>query len=341
MTQWQWDLLDIAIIILESFLYYWYLSQKFECRWSGVNRWIITAVFPVTAYLLELFQRQTTTATFAVLFAVGSILACVLYRCTVLQSIIWNILYGFLLAMSESVSKKIFIFLIFYYLADGYFSYQARKRERLLIQMKNEKIISDYEALERNRQNVYRLYHDLKKHLNVIQMMDHRSEVEQYVTKCFESIEGLEGEFQTGSRYLDMFLYSEWKKAHERGIHAQFAVQAGSLERMELYDMIVILGNALENAREACEKRLEREEKACMQLKIVTMGGQVLIVVSNHYSGKIVRKDNAFVSGKENRELHGIGMKSMEDCVRAYEGDMNVSLRKEKFILEILLNVPE
>lgn len=341
MTQWQWALFDIAIVVLESFLFYWYVAQKFECRWSGMKRWVIMAVFPITAYVLKLFQVKSATVTAVVLFVVGSIVVLVLYRCTVLQSILWNSLYGILLLMCESMSKGIFVFLIFYYLADGYFSYQARKRDRLLVQMKNEKIISDYEALERSRQNVYKLYHDLKKHLSVIQMMDHKSEAEQYVAKCFESIQDMDGKFETGSRYLDMFLYSEWKKARELGIKAQFAVQAGSLEQIELYDMIVILGNALENAREACKKRLEKKETACMQLKTVRMGGQVLIVVSNQYSGKLVRKDNAFVSNKENRELHGIGMKSMEDCVRAYEGDMNVSLREEKFILEILLNVLE
>lgn len=230
-------------------------------------------------------------------------------------------------------------YIVFYYLLDGYFVYQEREKEILLIEMKNEKIISDYKLLESSQQKIYQVYHDLKKHLNIINMMNNKTEINEYLEKCFENIKEIDGRFQTGNQYIDMFLYSEWRKASELGIKAQFAVQGGSLEQIELHDIIVILGNALENACEACQKRLEKQEKAYMQLKIVKIENQVFIVISNNYSGKIDQEGGSFVTSKKDKGMHGIGMKSMRSSVEKYKGDMNVSLKNGKFTLKIMLNV--
>lgn len=246
----------------------------------------------------------------------------------------WHMLFLVFLGIAVLVS-----YIVFYYLLDGYFVYQEREKEILLIEMKNEKIISDYKLLESSQQKIYQVYHDLKKHLNIINMMNNKTEINEYLEKCFENIKEIDGRFQTGNQYIDMFLYSEWRKASELGIKVQFAVQGGSLEQIELHDIIVILGNALENACEACQKRLEKQEKAYMQLKIVKIENQVFIVISNNYSGKIDQEGGSFVTSKKDKGMHGIGMKSMRSSVEKYKGDMNVSLKNGKFTLKIMLNV--
>ena len=149
----------------------------------------------------------------------------------------------------------------------------------------------------------------------------------------------MEGKFQTGNRYIDMILYDEWRKAYEQGITVQFAVGEGSLEKIELQDIIIILGNALENAREACKKKIENDGKAHMQLKIMKMTNQVFVIISNSYVGEISRKDNVFITSKQDTTLHGIGMKSIRSSVEKYQGEMDVSIKENKFILKIMLIV--
>lgn len=436
MTEWQWAIVDIAVVVFESvFLYYWYFSEKFRFRFSGVKKWLLMAVFPFTTYLLNLLMDEPSVRMF-ILLIIGSIVVRILYQCTIFQSLIAHIIFMLLLVVSESVAMGFLIFvhgfggtsmflensflriqclllsklinvilivffikvlktekreytlkevlvlllqsfssilclimivefsyyqtedfswhmlflvflgiavlvsyIVFYYLIDGYFAYQEREKEILLIEMKNEKIISDYKLLENSQQKIYQVYHDLKKHLNIINMMNNKTEINEYLEKCFENIKEIDGRFQTGNQYIDMFLYSEWRKASELGIKVQFAVQGGSLEQIELHDIIVILGNALENACEACKKRLEKQEKAYMQLKIVKIDNQVFIVISNNYSGKIDQKGGIFVTSKKDKGMHGIGMKSMRSSVEKYKGDMNVSLKNGKFTLKIMLNV--
>jgi sensor histidine kinase regulating citrate/malate metabolism len=230
-------------------------------------------------------------------------------------------------------------FIVFYDLIDGYFAYKEREKELLLIEKKNEKILSGYRTLENSQQNVYQLYHDLKKHLSIINVMENKTEIHAYLEKCFENIQDMDGSIQTGNPYIDMFLYNEWKRIHELGIKVQFAVQEGSLEKIELHDLIVILGNALENASEACEKRLEQNGDAYMQLKIIKKEHQVFIILSNNYSGNIEKRGDVYITSKKEKELHGMGMKNISDSIKKYGGDMSISLKNGKFVLKILLDV--
>lgn len=246
----------------------------------------------------------------------------------------WEMLFLVLLGVTVLIS-----YIVSYYLANQYFKYRDREEELLLIEMKNEKIISDYKALEKSQQKVYQLYHDLKKHLNVINMMENKAEMNEYLEKCFKGIQDMEGKFQTGNQYIDMVLFDEWRKAQELGIKVQFAVENGSLESIELHDVVIIWGNALENAREACIKQLKSGESAYMQLKIVKAESQTFIVISNSYTGELIRRNNVLFTSKEDKELHGIGMKSMRSSVEKYQGSMNIALKNQKFILTIMLNV--
>ena len=250
------------------------------------------------------------------------------------EHVSWNMLLLVFLGIAVLIS-----YIVAYYFTDQYFFYRDREKEIVMIEMRNEKMLNNYKRLEDGQQRVYQLYHDLKKHLNLVNMMENNSDVNEYLKKCFEGIQDMEGKFQTGNRYIDMILYDEWRKAYEQGITVQFAVGEGSLEKIELQDIIIILGNALENAREACKKKIENDGKAHMQLKIMKMTNQVFVIISNSYVGEISRKDNVFITSKQDTTLHGIGMKSIRSSVEKYQGEMDVSIKENKFILKIMLIV--
>ncbi len=437
MSEWQWQIVDIAIVLFESvFLYYWYFSEKFEFRLYGIKRCLLMSLFPITTFILDIAVKNVPSMKLIILLGVGIFSVYVIYKCNILQDVLWNVFFMFLLIVSESVSMGFLLFIhgeghismflehsflriqclilsklinvvfivvcvkilkperkkytlkevgvlllqafssilclimivelsyyqkehvswnmlllvflgiavlisyiVAYYFTDQYFFYRDREKEIVMIEMRNEKMLNNYKRLEDGQQRVYQLYHDLKKHLNLVNMMENNSDVNEYLKKCFEGIQDMEGKFQTGNRYIDMILYDEWRKAYEQGITVQFAVGEVSLEKIELQDIIIILGNALENAREACKKKIENDGKAHMQLKIMKMTNQVFVIISNSYVGEISRKDNVFITSKQDTTLHGIGMKSIRSSVEKYQGEMDVSIKENKFILKIMLIV--
>lgn len=438
MSNWLWQVISLVIVLFESaFLYYWFFLETFKYRYDSKKKYLVMMIFPISTYFSDILIDVPSVKMF-ILLLIGIILIYFVFQCTMVQALVWNVLFMFLLIVSESISmgfllsvhgnddisvfqehsffrvqclilsklinvvlivlcvkllskgkkKKYtlkeagllllqafssilclvmivefsysqvnyswsmsFLFLlgitvllsyiVFYYLINGYFTYRDREEEVLLIETKNNRILNNFKNLEKTQQRVYELYHDLKKHLNVINMMENKKEVNVYLENCLDGIQSIEGKFQTGNQYIDMILYDEWKKAYELGIKVQIAVERGSLNSIELHDVVIILGNALENAREACKKRIETGKNAYMQLKIVCLGGEVIFVVSNNYIGKIVRKENDFLTTKRKKDLHGIGMKSIRSSVEKYDGNMNISTKEDKFILTVILKSPE
>lgn len=317
MSEWQWCIIDIAVIIFVSLLLYFYFSNKSIFRCHGIK---------YTLRERGIFLLQAFPSVFCLILIIKS-------RYSHPRQPVWNMIFlifsSFIILVSYIVS---------YYFTKHYFHYRNQEKELQLINMKKEKLFSDYQNMENSQQKVFQLYHDLKKHLNVLNIMENKSEVQDYIEKCFQDLQDIEGKFQTGNPYIDMILYDEWKKAKNLGIKVQFAVEKGSLDMFELYDIIVILGNTLENAREACKKIIDIGENAYIQLKIMKMAEQVIYVLSNSYTGEIINKNNVFITSKEDKNLHGIGMKNIHSSIEKYQGSMHVSLKKQKFILTIMLN---
>ncbi|MBW7571959.1 sensor histidine kinase [Caproiciproducens faecalis] len=83
-------------------------------------------------------------------------------------------------------------------------------------------------------------------------------------------------------------------------------------------DLCVVLGNALENAIEACEKLLNSDARF-MSVEVRTINGQLLFKVENSFNGCLKMKDDSYLSTK-NGEFHGIGMRNIKKVVESYKG---------------------
>jgi hypothetical protein len=83
-------------------------------------------------------------------------------------------------------------------------------------------------------------------------------------------------------------------------------------------DLCVVLGNALENAMEAC-KKLENTKERSVSLEAMTVNGQLLIKVTNDYGGTVNQADGRYLTTKE-KPYHGIGLQNIRKVVGACGG---------------------
>ena len=100
-------------------------------------------------------------------------------------------------------------------------------------------------------------------------------------------------------------------------------------------DVCALMANLLDNALEACEKILESQP--WIKLKIKKKNDMLLIYLSNCFN-KNIEKRNFFQSDKNNNQLHGWGMKSIEGVVKKYQGNMEYAILDS--YIEIFVNIP-
>lgn len=123
--------------------------------------------------------------------------------------------------------------------------------------------------------------------------------------------------------------YSLRMKEHGIRFRCACAIPKGLTVRDS--DLCVVLGNALENAMEACGK-LDNMEMRFVSAEARAMNGQLLIKISNPYGGSLNQKDGNYLTTKEGF-YHGMGLKNIHRVVNACGGFVKTEHSETVFTL--------
>ncbi len=104
----------------------------------------------------------------------------------------------------------------------------------------------------------------------------------------------------------------------EQGIHFHCTCRITKEISVSDSNLCVVLGNALENAMEACIK-LGNPLARFVSIEAGTMNGQLLIKIVNSYNGTVKQTDGQYLSSKETPS-HGIGLQNIQKVVKACGG---------------------
>jgi len=98
-------------------------------------------------------------------------------------------------------------------------------------------------------------------------------------------------------------------------------------------DLCIVLGNAVENAIEAC-KKLDNPETRFISVEARTKNNQLLIKVENSYDGSLNIQNGDYISTKSEK-FHGLGMKNIKRVVEAYGGFIKTEHNERIFTLMV------
>ena len=95
-----------------------------------------------------------------------------------------------------------------------------------------------------------------------------------------------------------------------------------------------IISNLLNNAIEACEKI--QDDKRIIEFEIAGYNSQIFISVCNSYDMEsIINQKQKFITTKEDKLNHGIGLENVRRTVNKYDGYMRIFQENERFIVTI------
>lgn len=103
MSRLLWGLLDSGFILLESLIYYYFLSKEMKWKKMPYARClIIIACFPVTLGVLN-FLKITPSAKMVVLLILGIFLNTIFFDAALRKIVILNVLWGFVIVASDGI----------------------------------------------------------------------------------------------------------------------------------------------------------------------------------------------------------------------------------------------
>ena len=165
-----------------------------------------------------------------------------------------------------------------------------------------------------------------------------------YLEELSRTMDRLEFRFKTGNTVVDTLLNMKYHEIAGTGPDLRMDVEGLQFpEKLSIqsYDIGIILGNALDNAIEACRKLKATEPDAEAFIRISSFQKRELffLKVENSFDGRVVRKpQNEFpVTDKADRENHGIGMVNIKSTAEKYQGAMDFKLNGRVFILSVMM----
>lgn len=209
------------------------------------------------------------------------------------------------------------------------------RNENDFLIMKEELESRKYEelsaALEQNRE----LIHDTKNHYLVISEYERNGEYDslhRYVEDLRKNFVKVTPEIYTGNRILDLILSQKRMTAQKNGI--DFNVNVMPLAHLPFAEREIcsLFGNLLDNAVEACGRAPERKE-ICVNIR--RQNQMLFVEIRNTVKEKPIRKGRHFMTWKQDQDMHGYGLRSVERIVKEYDGLITCEPEGDEFVVTV------
>ena len=137
-----------------------------------------------------------------------------------------------------------------------------------------------------------------------------------------------------------MIIHQTRQRAKRKEIIFESDFHCPKNPEIDVYDIGIILNNALQNALEACEKISGERE---IKIRSFMRGNLFFIEVENNFGGELNfdAETNIPATTKNEKKLHGIGLANIRRSAQKYSGDIEIEIlsgRREKiFRLTVML----
>lgn len=225
---------------------------------------------------------------------------------------------------------------------------QCNEEERKRVILENQMIQMQREVEE--IQDIYAdmrgLKHDMKSHLESITAVIKRTsgndykELDNYIGKMKATVSRLDFMYKTGNPITDVIIHQKKQETEKRNIIFEVDFVYPNKQQIDVYDIGIVLNNALENAIEASSKL---EGKKNIYLRSYMKGNLFFIEVENDFADEIIMDSETGlpISNKDNKQLHGIGIENIQRCAKKYMGDIDITIsnanNRKKFNLTIMM----
>lgn len=178
--------------------------------------------------------------------------------------------------------------------------------------------------------------HDMKHLIHKMEKEYSAKELDD-ISKIIESYEvGVE----TGNEIIDVILTEKAMYCQRNGIQFTCIVNGQILEFIGTTDLYVLFGNLIDNCINAV-KHLHQENRKNIRINVNQEKQFVLINTENYYEGKLEFMNELPMTTNSDKLNHGYGMRSIQNIVKRYNGQISIRAEDGIFSLSIFIPIPK
>lgn len=202
----------------------------------------------------------------------------------------------------------------------------------------NEMISSQtvqYQELIDHNKEIMKIQHDNKNfYIGLISELK-EGKTDDVIAQLTEKYRIYNTELQNNGNIVFALVNSKKQSVEEKNI--EISAEYYGLQKISILptDLAILLGNALDNAIEACECIQDSNLKT-IDLSITLKNDNIVIIIKNPTSENIPTTDLS--TNKKDSRLHGYGIISMKQIAAKYNGEVFFSCEDKIFTISIILN---
>lgn len=236
------------------------------------------------------------------------------------------------------ISAELTIYLMIY-LKECLIELFESKEQAAFIEKEKEYYRKEAELMQKQQEMERQFRHDWNNRLQILNKVVEQkdmAEVREYISEIKEKTKQYTAFSETGNLIIDSIINSKLRDAEEKNIDVGAKVTLPRELSVNSDDMVVILGNLLDNAIEACEYVKQNKK---LELFLDYKEGCIVICIKNtcEKSEKISTKE--FRTRKADKKNHGIGLKSVKNTVEKYKGMIEFEQKEMEFIVNVILYI--
>lgn len=207
------------------------------------------------------------------------------------------------------------------------------------IESKNKTDFESYRLIKEKYDELRIMVHDFNKYCANIEAMLSTDQTE--ALSLIHKIEDKNKEFllveYTNNKALNILLSQKMKECNTGGIEFQIYIQDIDISFISEADIVAIFANLLDNAIESC--KLSENKK--IFLSIYDMNSAFVVIrVDNSADSEPTVEDGRLLTQKKDKAAHGIGVLSIKQALKNYDGKIRWSYDSDKrvFNTTIIIN---
>lgn len=211
-------------------------------------------------------------------------------------------------------------------------------RQKILIKQ-SEYYEKKIEADRKNINDTRKIKHDMKNHMYAIKNMAKNNMSKDIITYTNDILGKIEGEkvyINTGNYLIDGMLNVKFEEVKNQGIDFKYDVKIPEGIKLPEFEVITILGNLLDNAIEGVKSI---KDNRYIEVFISYKDSNLLIKIVNTFDGLVIKDNKGFVSRKEEKTYHGIGLENVREQVEKSNGYMNIDTGNCMFTVDLFINL--
>ncbi len=212
---------------------------------------------------------------------------------------------------------------------------QKKLHDIEMVEQKQNINLEYLDILEKKDEETRIFIHDIRNNLINIGNLTAEENVKQYIKAIHDKTNEISVMATTKNKLLDVIINKYALICKDKKIQFSTSSLNENLSFIGDYDLSAILDNLLGNAVESAEK----ENNPYINLILEADNKFHKIVIINTCSSQPLEHKGALISTKENKSIHGYGMKSVIKALKKYNGEIDWIYNNNEFKIVIIIPV--